>query len=223
MPMDITSIIVLATLVLVFIVFLFFDIFGREERYRYLAYIVALIPVNYIWAIDLFSPNTIMMAYIILFVLWILCLLRDTLFVYRKTKEYDDIFLFFVLAVIIQVIVSGVLPELWTPLKALEDTIQVLYFYLPFIFASDYTIYFQVLVTVLGLFLVIPMLLDIKNEPVPFPWIVILTLIFLGPILLFSFIWWPDGFWVLGLLLSVLLFILLLAITRSGKESSVSW
>lgn len=221
--MDLTTIIVLATLGLIYIVFLFFDIFGREERYRYLAYIVALIPVNYIWAMDLFAPNTIMMTYLILFVLWIFCLIRDIFFVYRKTKEYDDIFLFFILAVIIQIIVSGVMPELYTPLKGLERTIQVLYFYLPYIFESDYTIYFQVLVTVLGLFLIVPMLLDIKNEPVPFPWIVILTLIFIAPILLFSFIWWPEGFWVLGLLLSVLLFILLLAITRSGKESSVSW
>jgi hypothetical protein len=221
--MELTTIIVLATLVLIYIVFLFFDIFGREERYRYLAYIVALIPVNYIWAMDLFAPNTIMMTYLILFVLWIFCLIRDIFFVYRKTKEYDDIFLFFILAVIIQIIVSGVMPELYTPLKGLEKTIQVLYFYLPYIFGSDYTIYFQALVTVLGLFLIVPMLLDIKNEPVPFPWIVILTLIFIGPILLFSFIWWPEGFWVLGLLLSVLLFILLLAITRSGKESSVSW
>jgi hypothetical protein len=223
MALDPTTIIVLATLVLIFIVFLFFDIFGREERYRYLAYIVALIPVNYIWAMDLFAPNTILLSYIILFILWILCLIRDTLFVYRKTKEYDDIFLFFILAVIIQIIVSGVMPELYSPLKGLENTIQVLYFYLPYIFETDYTIYFQVLVTILGLFIVIPMLLDIKNEPVPFPWIVILTLIFVAPIVLFSFIWWPDGWWVLALLISVLLFILLLAITRSGKENKASW
>ncbi len=119
---------------------------------------------------------------------------------------------------IIQVIVSGVLPELIIPLKTLEDTVKVTFFYLPYIFVSDYTIYFQSLVTVLGLFIIVPMLLDIKNEPVPFPAIVLLTLFFIAPILLFSFIWWPDYFWLLGLILSVLFFILLLATTRSGKE-----
>jgi len=46
---DINSIIITGTLFVIFGVFLFFDLFKRNERYGYLAYIVALVPVNFLW------------------------------------------------------------------------------------------------------------------------------------------------------------------------------
>ncbi|MBY8982031.1 MAG: hypothetical protein KGD57_03720, partial [Candidatus Lokiarchaeota archaeon] len=106
----INKIIILIILFVIFGTFLLFDLFKRNERYRYLAYLIALLPVNYMWAVKLdfaynLSDQTIIISYIVLFVLWTLCILRDILLVYRKTNDYNDIFLFFMLAVIIQLIV----------------------------------------------------------------------------------------------------------------------
>ena len=49
--MDISAIIILATLFVIWGVFFAFDLFQRNEKYGYLAYIVAVIPINYFWAV----------------------------------------------------------------------------------------------------------------------------------------------------------------------------
>ena len=81
--MDIPSIIILITLVVIFLIFLVFDLFGRNEKYGYLAYPVAVIPVNYYWGMG----GDPLFAYILLFSLWIVTILRDTIGIYRKKKK----------------------------------------------------------------------------------------------------------------------------------------
>ncbi|MHA1242470.1 MAG: hypothetical protein ACTSQU_17045, partial [Promethearchaeota archaeon] len=85
---DINSIIITGTLFVIFGVFLFFDLFKRNEKYGYLAYIVALVPVNFLW----FLQFDVLGVYLILFILWNLCLLRDLFGVSRKNdpKRIND-------------------------------------------------------------------------------------------------------------------------------------
>ncbi|MBY9005699.1 MAG: hypothetical protein KGD63_02985 [Candidatus Lokiarchaeota archaeon] len=228
----VNSIIILIILFVIFGIFLVFDVFKRNERYRYLAYIVALFPVNYMWAVKLDITylgfnQTIILSYIILFLLWTLCILRDIILVYRKTNDYNDIFLFFMLAVIVQIIISGILPYIDTTLQTLDATTNppiVGIFFLPDIYASgvvdpNLAMAFKVLMTVLIIFIMGPILLDIKGEEVPFPVLLIVDAIFFIPFLILSYIWVPLAMWVLTILFSVILFIILLIITRSGKET----
>ncbi len=221
----INKVIILTVLFIIFGVFLIFDVFKRNERYRYLAYIVALLPVNYMWAVKLDPVDmTIVISYIVLFSLWILCLLRDIILVYRKTKDYNDIFLFFMMAVILQFIVAGIIPYIDTSLQDLGATSEPLLdiFYLPDIFASEVDPYlalaFKVLMTFIIILIMGPILLDIKGEAIAFPVLLIIVAIFLIPFIILSYIWLPEAWGVLVLLFSVVLFILLLIITRSGKE-----
>lgn len=217
--LDLNTIIVLVTFFIIFAVFLFFDIFQRNERYRYLAYIVALLPINYMWILEF----DIILIYSVLFGLWILCILRDMILVYRKTKEYDDIFLFFILAVIIQFVLASVIPNVLSDLKILPNTINVWgLFWLPDIYSivanEDYVLIFRVLLTVLIAFIMGPLLLDIKGEDIPFPVLLVIVAIFIIPFLLLSYIWVSSAVPVLTFLFCVVLFVILLIITKSGKE-----
>jgi hypothetical protein len=230
MALDTNGLIVLITFIILFGVFLFFDIFKRNERYRYLAYLVALLPVNFIWGVELFGAYSIVYVYIIVFILWILCIIRDMILVYRKTKEYDDIFAFFIMAAVLQIILSAILPEVIPGLKPSEPpfnnyTVRFLYFYMPDIFDPtldpDLSLAFRLLVTILGIAIVAPLILDIKDEALPLPVLVVITAIFIVPIMLFSFIWIGEGWPVLTLLFSVIFFIVLLMITKSGKEAEI--
>jgi hypothetical protein len=230
MALNTEGLIVLITFILLFGVFLFFDIFKRNERYRYLAYIVALLPVNYLWIVELFGRSSIVYVYIILFILWILCILRDMILVYRKTKEYDDIFAFFIMAAVLQIILSAIIPEVVPALKPSGPpfnnyTVKFWYFYTPDIFDPtldpDLGLAFRLLVTALGIFIIAPLLLDIKDEALPLPVLVVITAIFILPIILFSFIWIGEGWPVLTLLFTVIFFIALLVITKSGKEAEI--
>ena len=87
---DIGEIIVAATLFIIYGIFLFYDIFRRGEKWGFLAYITAVIPSNYLWSLG----TDVLLVYTILFMLWNVCLLRDLIFVYGKSREYDDILLF---------------------------------------------------------------------------------------------------------------------------------
>ncbi|TXT65826.1 MAG: conserved membrane protein of unknown function [Promethearchaeota archaeon] len=230
MALDTNGLIVLITFMLLYGVFLFFDIFKRNERYRYLAYLVALLPVNFIWGVELFGNTSIIYTYIILFILWVFCLMRDMILIYRKSKEYDDIFSFFIMAVVLQIILSALLPEILPGLKPSEPpfnnfTVKFWYFYTPDIFdpalSGSLALAFRLLVTVLAIFIIAPLLLDIKNEALPLPVLVVITLIFIVPIMLLSFIWAADAWPVLTLLFSVIFFIGLLMITKSGREGEI--
>ena len=222
--LDINSIIITGTLFAIFGVFLFFDIFNRNERYGYLAYIFALLPINVLW----FLQIDVLMVYLILFILWNLCLLRDLFGVARKNepKEINDIVLYLVLGIIIQTILTAILP---VSIPSMQNyTIPYWFFYFPDIYTSTFGIEtwvnltilftFRVLATVLIGLVIVPLLVDLRDEEVPLPAFVIIIGLFILPFLYLSYVWLPEAMGVLTFLMSVILFVILLIITRSGKE-----
>ena len=218
MALDISMIIILATLFIIFGVFLLFDLFKRNEKYGYFAYIVAVIPVNYFWAAG-YDP---LLAYLILFILWIITLLRDTIGVYlKKNKEINEILLYLTLAILIQFILSAIIPEINSDLQLYTE--KMLFFWLPnvhsTIFLDSIVLGFKVSATLIILLVIIPLILDIKDEEIPLPMFVIIIAIFIIPFLYLSYVWLPEQMGVLTFMFSVILFILLLLITRSGKEA----
>lgn len=216
--LDINALIFLVTFFVIYGVFLFFDLFRREESYAFLAYIVATLPVNFMWVLGF----NVIIIYLLLMVLWDLCLFRDLLFVYRKTKEYDNILLFLLLGLLVQLIVSAILPEIVT--EAQTSTFSFWVFYLPDIHnatevSSNIILGFQGITTLTFFLVIIPMLLDVKGEEIPFPILLVIVAIYIIPFLVLSLIWLPEAAIVLTFLFSVILFILLLIITKSGKEN----
>ena len=218
----INSIIIVATLFVIFGVFLFFDIFKRNERYGYLAYIVALIPINVLW----FLQVDVLGVYLILFILWIFCLLRDLYGVTKEKKEINDVVLFLVLGVIIQIIITAILPVSIDTMQT--NTVEYWFFYFPDTYTSTFgieswvnptmLIAFRVTASILIGLVIVPLLVDIKGEDVPLPVFIIIIGLFIPPFLYLSFVWLPGAMPVLTFLMSVILFILLLLITKSGKE-----
>jgi hypothetical protein len=219
---DINAIIILVTLFIIYGVFLFFDLFKRNENYGYMAYIVALIPVNFLW----FLGFDVLGIYLILFLLWCICLVRDLWGVASEIKDINHIILYLVLALIVQIILSAILPV--TNVVLQTNTELFWYFYLPDIYTANFGIEswvnlnilmaFRIVATVMVALVIIPLLIDLKGEEVPVPVFVIIIGLFIIPFLYLGWIWLPEGMWVLTLLFSVILFIVLLLITRSGKE-----
>ena len=225
MAVDINAIIILIVCCILYGIFLFYDIFRKGEKWGYLAYIMAVIPVNYLW----YSGFDILGVYMILILLWTVCLIRDLLFVYRKDKEYDDILLFLGLGILVQLILTAILPaEQLLPHMQGDNTIAIGgYFYFPDIYTdsfgleewasnSKYLLGFRASVTLMIFLALLPMLLDLKGseEHVPLIAIIIIDLIFVLPFLYVSFIWLPQNMYVLTLLFAVILFIILLIITK---------
>ena len=216
---DISSIIILVTLFVIFGVFLAFDLFGRNENYSYLAYIVAVIPVNFFWGLG-YDP---LFAYIILFALWDITLIRDTIAIYlKKKKEINQILLYLTLGILVQLIISAILPEIDTYSSLKNFTDEVWFFWLPdvhsAIFSETVALGFKVAATIMVLLVIIPLIIDIKDEEATLPIIIVFVAIFILPFLYLSFIWIPEAMGVLTFLFSVLLFIILLIITKSGNE-----
>ena len=221
---DINTIIITGTLFVIFGVFLFFDLFKRNERYGYLAYVVALIPINFLW----FLQFDVLGVYLILFILWNLCLLRDLVGVSRKNdpKEINDIVLYLALGVIIQAILTTILPVSIPIMKT--NTIPYWFFYFPDIYTGSFGIElwvnsaillaFRITASVLIGLVIVPLLVDLRDEEVPLPVFIFIIGLFILPFLYLSYIWLPEAMGVLTFLMSVILFITLLIITRSGKE-----
>jgi len=218
----INSIIIVATLFVIYGIFLFFDLFKRNERYGYLAYIVALIPINVLW----FLQFDVLGVYLILFILWIFCLLRDLYGVTKEKKEINDVVLYLVLAIIIQLILTAILPVSIDTMQT--NTTLYWFFYLPDTYTSTFAIEgwvnstmlfaFRVTASILIGLVIVPLLVDLKGEDVPMPVFIIIIGLFIPPFLYLSYVWLPGAMPILTFLMSVLLFILLLLITKSGKE-----
>ena len=218
----INAIIIVATLFVIYGVFLFFDLFKRNERYGYLAYIVALIPINVLW----FLQFDVLGVYLILFILWIFCLLRDLYGVTKEKKEINDIVLYLILAIIIQLILTAILPVSLPTMQT--NTTLYWFFYLPNTYTSVFGIEawvnptmlfaFRVSASILIGLVIVPLFVDLKGEDVPLPVFIIIIGLFIPPFLYLSYVWLPGAMAMLTFLMSVLLFILLLMITKSGKE-----
>ncbi|MHA1272642.1 MAG: hypothetical protein ACTSQP_06295 [Promethearchaeota archaeon] len=228
--LSINSIIILITCWIIFGVFFLFDLFRREEKYDYLAYIMAVIPVNYMWYLiykEGWTSLDILNIYTILFALWNLCLLRDIIGVKRKNRDFDDVLLFLALGILVQLIITAILPAEQVNPEMQENTAKFWYFYLPNVYDSKYNINswvnttslmgFRIAATILILLATIPMILDIKGEDIAVPALIIIVAIFIPPFLYLSYIWVPQSMAVLTLLFSVILFIVLLLITKSEE------
>ena len=219
---DINSIIVLITFIIIFAVFLAFDMFQRNEKYAYMAYIVALLPVNFMWMINF----DILGVYLLLFILWCVTLIRDLWGVKKDKKEINDIVLYLALAILIQLIITAIIPVSVPTL--LTNTTPWLVFNLPDIYTDTFGVEawvsepillaFRITATIMIILVIIPLILDIKDEEVPLPMFIIIIALFVLPFLYLSYLWLPEATAVLTLLMSVILFIVLLLITRSGKE-----
>ncbi|MBD3255245.1 MAG: hypothetical protein GF383_09145, partial [Candidatus Lokiarchaeota archaeon] len=133
MAIDLTSIILLATFFIVYGIFLCYDFFRKGERWGFIAYIVAVIPANLLW----YYALDILLVYTVLFVLWIIALLRDLLLVYRKTKEYDDILLFLGLGIIVQLILTGILPADQLNSHMQANNVKLGFFYFPDVYTAS--------------------------------------------------------------------------------------
>ncbi len=221
---DINSIIILFTLLIIFAVFLIFDMFKRNEKYAYLAYLVALAPVNYLWSLNF----DVLGVYFVLFILWCICLLRDLWGVKANTKNINDIVLYLVLAIVVQFILTAILPVTNAVFRT-NTTVWVGVFYLPDIYTDTFAIEswvnpimllgFRLTATLLIILVIIPLIVDLKDEEVPLPMFIIIIALFILPFLYLSYIWLPSALVVLTFLMCVILFIVLLLITRSGKEA----
>ena len=218
MPIDINSIIIVSTLFIIFSVFLLFDLFKRNEKWGYFAYIMAVIPVNYLWIMGI----DILLVYTVLFSLWILCMLRDLIGISSDDKDFDDVVLFLLLGIVVQLIVTAILPSEQLSPELQANTVQMLYFYVPDIhnpaIASTFLTAFKASATGLVFFAIIPLIVEIKDEEIPFIGLIIIVAIFIGPFIYLGYIWLPESLAVLTFLFTVILFILLLIITNSGKE-----
>lgn len=219
---DIGSIIVAATLFIIYGIFLCYDIFRSGEKWGFFAYIMAVIPANFLWYIG----TNVLLVYIVLFGLWIICLLRDLLFVYRKTREYDDILLLLGLAILIQIILTAILPAPQVNPHMQENTGLWGYFYFPDIYTTNfgiqswvnrsYLLAFRVMGTLLVILTIWPMIVDLKDseEHISLIALVIIVIIFLGPFYWLAYIWIGGLGWPLMFLFAVILLIILLFLTR---------
>jgi len=213
----------MVTFIVIFGIFLIFDAFQRNEKYAYFAYIIALLPADFLWIINF----DVLGVYLVLFILWILCLIRDLWGVHKEKKEINDIVLYLVLGIIIQLILSAIFPVSIPPMQT--NTTQWLYFYLPDIYTDSFgiepwvnlgvLITFRIVATLLICFIIVPLIVDLKDEDVPLPLFIIIIGLFILPFLYLSYTWLPEATGVLTFLFSVILFIILLMITRSGKEN----
>jgi len=216
---DIGTILMGITLFVIFGIFLIFDLFRRNEKYAYLAYIVAVIPVNFIWGMG-YDP---LFSYLILFILWIITLLRDTIGMYlKKDKEINEILLYLALSILIQLIISAILPETNPSLQMFTE--KLWFFWLPNVHSPIFTnplivIGFKIAATILVFTVIIPLILDIRDEPISTPILIVFVVIFIFPFLFLSYVWLPEFMVILTFLFSVILFILLLLLTKSGKET----
>jgi hypothetical protein len=183
---------------------------------------VALIPINVLWFLQFDALG----VYLVLFILWIFCLLRDLYGVTKEKKEINDVVLYLVLAIIIQLILTAILPVSIITMQ--DDTTLYWFFYLPDTYTDTFgieswvnptiLIAFRVTASILIGLVIVPLLVDLKGEDMPLPVFIIVIGLFIPPFLYLSFVWLPGAMALLTFLMSVILFILLLLITKSGKE-----
>ncbi len=235
---NLNSILLLITLSAIFVIFLIFDIFKRGERYSLLAYLMSLPLINYLWfkiteggtsAYAEYESFGVLGIYLILIILWIIVMMRDTYNVIKKKKEIDDVLLFMLIALIVQVVLSAILPSVnLIPDMTTGCSPYLVYFYFPELFTPagvlnpviDPTVVlaFRISITALVVLICIPLLNDIRGEKANFIAIIVITAVFIIPFWIIGYIWAPDLTAVLTFLFSVILFVALLLVTKSSSQ-----
>jgi hypothetical protein len=239
MAIDAGSWIIVTTTLIIYLVFLFYDTFRREENYGNLAYIAAVIPCNYLWYLLTRStdPDLILYrgfgvtgAWTVLIGMWFIAMLRDIILVKTKKKEFDSVVLYLIIGILIQIILSSILPftvgDMTADYGSNEYGTYLLwgFIFLPNIFdagiAFATALIFKILITLLLLGVIIPLVLDLRGEPVNMWVLIVITAIFSLPIMLISFLWIGiPFFWALSLLFLVLFFVVLLMLTKGAQKN----
>jgi hypothetical protein len=145
----------------------------------------------------------------------------------KEPKEINDIVLYLALGIIIQTILTAILPISIPSMQT--NTTPYWFFYFPDIYRISpgtnplfpnpvILLAFRVTATLLIALVIVPLLVDLRDEEVPLPVFIIIIGLFILPFLYLSYVWLPEAMGVLTFLMSVILFIILLIITRSGKE-----
>lgn len=226
--------ILLISFSIIYLAFLAYDLFKRGERYGTFAYLLALIPANYLWYLATKDSRWIefgaMGAMMVLSVLWIACIIRDVAIKNRDTgfKDADDIALVLIISLIVQFILNAVLPALpGNEAMQIGTTKFLSYFYVPdFIVssanptASSIITAYKVAATVLVILIIIPIILDLRGEKVNIIAVIIITAVFALPFAFLAFLWAPFALGAMLFLILVLFFLFLLAITRGLSGSS---
>jgi len=229
MALDIASIIIFLAMIIIYLVFLFYDALGREEPYGNYVYIVAIIPVSYLWYLITLPVNRtdfesfgVIGVWSILLILWYVSIIRDIILIKKKKKEIDDVALYLIIGVIIQLIACSVLPAPNVVPTMNYWITKFLFFYVPDfnIAISSQLIWlniFRLFMTLIVITVIIPLVTDLKGTYVNLWVVIILTLIFSLPFGLICWIWIPEAWGALLFLVDVLFFIVLLMLTR-GKD-----
>ena len=234
LPIDLADLILLISFTIIYLIFLFYDLFRRGDKYGSIAYIAALLPANFLWyaitkkGLYEFGLTGSMM---VLAIFWLLAVIRD-IFIKDKEigfKDADDVALMLIIGIVINLILSAVLPSLKganNNMKEGADTIWN-FFYIPLLKSTETNapvlgiiITYKILVTILTIAIIIPIVLDLKDAKVTLAALAILTVIFLLPFTYLAFIWAPEPsfIWVFLVLFGVIFFAFLLLITRGEKN-----
>ena len=158
--------------------------------------------------------------------LWNVCLIRDLLFVYGKSREYDDILLFLGLGILVQVVLTAILPANQMNPHMQQNTTAWAFFYFPDVYTANYGIEswvnssyllgFRLAATLMVILTIWPMIIDLKDseEHISLLALLIIDLIFILPFLWLAFVWVGGLGWPLTFLFAVILLIILLLLTR---------
>lgn len=223
MAIDTAGWIFLISFFIIYGVFVCWDFFRRGEKYGFLAYVLAVIPADMLWSYGL----DVLLVYTTLFILWIICLMRDLILVFGKTKEYDDILLFLGLGIFVQLVLTAILPADQLNRSMQENNVALLgFFWFPAVYDPknminswvniNYLLTFRVTATIMVALAILPMILDLQSseEHVSLLAIIIIDAIFILPFLWLAYVWMGGIGWPLTFLFAVILFIVLLMLTK---------
>ena len=231
--MDFTQIVLLISFGIVYLVFLFYDIFRRGDNYGSFVYIAAIPFANYLWYV--IAKNALWDfgmtgAMMVLASMWFLAVIRD-IYIKDKASGYkdaDDVALMLVIGLVINLILTAVLPAFNSLSMMQTGTEKVLkFFYFPitqpngvFTPIPGILLAYKIVVTVLILSMIYPTVVDLRDASVNIVALLILVVVFGLPFLFLAYIWAPESdlIWVLLILFSVLFFTFLLLITRGIEK-----
>ena len=232
MGFQLTEILLLVAFSLIYLAFLLYDVLKRGDNKGAIAYIAALLPANYLWYI--ITKNDMgeigyVGALAVLAGLWLFAVIRD---IYLKDraqgyKDADDVALMLIIGLILQIIVSAILPAIPANAAMQTGTLTLWkYFYLPDFadatVSSTIVLVYKIIVTLDIVAIIIPTVVDLRDAKVSISVILIITIIFAIPFGYLAFLW-AFGLdaamvWIMLFLFSVVFFIFLMLLTKgTGK------
>jgi hypothetical protein len=222
------QILYIIVLFIIFFLFLCYRLFKRRERLEYVAYLAALLPFAYYWFIGV----EYIQAVDLLVFLWTICLFRDLVVVYRvrhdlkRDMDFANSIIAYAVSAGFYFLFTVILPA-WNPNLKTEAGAQTFFKYivLPMLqnnpFSTGSLRIFQFLLTVDIACMIAPMFAEIKiaKQRLPVMADIFLAILFALPSIYVLYVWVlaTDIIAALGLLIGVVYFIILLAITKGKK------